>query len=244
MPAMREIASAIGAAGLAVLLGLAGPTFANAASSANPAVRRPFPNMVALSQYMMASRAEEIALARTAAPSAISAHAEVLVLDAHGYTTAVNGKNGFVCLVERSWNADFVNPVFWNPGVRGPNCFNPAAARSVLPHELERTRWALEGLSIPQMIARTKAEIAANTYQLPEPGAMSFMLSKEGILGNKATHWHPHLMFFVANIPDADFGANLPGSPILHPFPNAPDLFATILIPVMKWSDGTPAKMM
>jgi hypothetical protein len=193
---------------------------------------------------MMASPADEIALAKTAAPPSISDNAEVLVLGAHGYTTAVKGKNGFVCLVERSWNADFVNPVFWNPIIRGPNCFNPAAARSVLPHEIERTSWALEGLSIPQMIARTKTEIAAKTYRLPEPGAMSFMLSKQQLLGNEGVHWHPHLMFFYANTTDADFGANLPGSPILHPYPNEPDLFATILVPVGRWSDGTAAMTM
>jgi hypothetical protein len=192
----------------------------------------------------MASPADEIALARSAAPNSISGDAEILVLGPQGYSTAVKGSNGFVCLVERAWNADFSNPVYWNPIVRGPNCFNPAAARSVLPHELERTKWALEGLSIPQMIERTKAEVAAKTYLLPEPGAMSFMLSRQQILGNAGVHWHPHLMFFVANARDADFGANLPGSPILHPFPNAPDLFATILIPVANWADGTPAMTM
>jgi hypothetical protein len=243
MSATRVIG--LGAAGIAVLLALAGPALANATNSADPlAAKRPYPNMAPLAQYMMASPAEEIALARTAAPPSISADAEVLVLGPHGYATAVKGKNGFVCLVERSWNAEFSNPVFWNPIVRGPNCFNPVAARSALPHELERTKWALEGLTIPEMIDRTKAEIAAKTYLLPEPGAMSYMLSKEQVLGNQGVHWHPHLMFFVANTPDADLGANLPGSPVLHPFATAPDLISTILVPVGKWSDGTPAMTM
>jgi hypothetical protein len=197
--------------------------------------------MAPLAQYMMASPAEEIALARTAAPSSISADAEVLVLGPHGYTTAVKGKNGFVCLVGRSWNAEFVNPIFWNPIVRGPDCLNSAAARSELQHYLERTKWALAGLSIPQMIARTKAELAAKTYVLPEPGAMSFMMSKEQRLGNQGVHWHPHLMFFVANTRDVDYGANLPGSPVLHPFPSDPEPIATFLVPVGMWSDGTPA---
>jgi hypothetical protein len=200
--------------------------------------------MAPVNQYMMANPAEEIALARTAAPSSISADAEILVLGPHGYTTAVKGTNGFVCLVERAWDADFVNPVFWNPIVRGPDCLNPAAARSVLPHFLERTKWALAGLSIPQMIERTKAELAAKTYVLPEPGAMSFMMSKKQILSNQGIHWHPHLMFFVANTTDADFGANLPGSPVLHPSPSDPGPFATFLVPVGMWSDGTSAGSM
>jgi hypothetical protein len=200
--------------------------------------------MAPIKQYMMASPADEIALARTAAPSSISAHAEILVLGLHGYTIAVKGKNGFVCLVERSWDAEFVNPVFWNPIVRGPDCLNPAAARSVLPHFLERTRWALAGLSIPEMIKRTKAELAAKTYMLPEPGAMSFMMSKVQLVSNQGMHWHPHLMFFVANTSNANFGANFPDSPVLHPFPSEPDPVATFLVPVGMWSDGTPAPAM
>jgi hypothetical protein len=200
--------------------------------------------MAPVEQYMMANAADEIALARTAAPSSISTDAEILVLGPHGYTSAVKGKNSFVCLVERAWDAEFVNPVFWNPIVRGADCLNPAAARSVLPHFLERTKWALAGLSIPQMIERTKAELAAKTYVLPEPGAMSFMMSKEQILSNQGIHWHPHLMFFVANTSDANFGANLQGSPVLHPFPSDPDPVATFLVPVGMWSDGTPATAM
>src|SRR5271155_815475 len=122
---------------------------------AAPAAPAGYPNMEPVAQYMMANPAEEIALARSAAPSSISADAEILVLGPGGYTTAVKGKNGFVCLVERAWDADFVNPVFGNPIVRGPDCLNPAAVRGMLPHFLERTKWALAGLTIPQMIERT-----------------------------------------------------------------------------------------
>lgn len=237
MRVMNDIAFRIGAGGLACLLGVTGSALADAA-------RSPYPNREPIAQYLMASPAEEIALARSAAPPSISADAEILVLGPHGYTTAVKGKNGFVCLVERAWDADFVNPVFWNPNVRGPDCLNPAAARSVLPHFLERTKWALAGLSIAQMIARTKAELAAKTYVLPEPGAMSFMMSKQQHLSDQgAHHWHPHLMFFVAGANDADWGANLPGSPVMHPYPSKPDPISTFLVPVRMWSDGTPDAM-
>ncbi|HEY8949948.1 MAG TPA: hypothetical protein VIM56_13775 [Rhizomicrobium sp.] len=198
--------------------------------------------MAPLDQYMM-DRDAEIALAKTAAPPSISAEATIMVLTPHGYETAVKGSNGFVCFVERAWLGEFTNPIFWNAAVRGPDCLNPPAARSVLPHDVERAKWVLGGLTIPQMIERTKAEIAAKTYLMPEPGAMSFMLSKEQKLGNSGGHWHPHLMFFVA-ASDGDMGANLPGSPVLHPFASAPDAFGTFLVPVGTWSDGTPAMEM
>lgn len=215
-------------------------TAAASTSASAQAAAPAYPARAPIAEYMMASPADEIALARTAAPPSISADAEVLVLGPAGYTIAVKGRNGFVCLVERAWDAEFANPVFWNPHNRGPDCLNPAAARSVLPHMLERTKWALAGLSIPDMRKRTEAEVAAKTYVMPEPGAMAYMLSKQQYLSDDAHNWHPHLMFFVA-ADDAAMGANLPGSPLLHAAPSAPDPVSTFLVAVDKWSDGSPA---
>src|SRR5208282_3112337 len=95
----------------------------------------PYPSMAPLDQYLM-DRNAEIAMARSAAPEAISRDADVLVLGRQGYETAVKGKNGFVCAVERGWmgpinGEDAAN--FWNPKVRGPVCYNPPAVRSILP---------------------------------------------------------------------------------------------------------------
>src|ERR1700758_838318 len=83
--------------------------------------KTPYPNMAPLDQYLM-ERQAEIALARSAAPDSISLDAEVLVLGPHGYETAVKGKNGFVCMVERSWASPLDHPDFWNPRLRAPNC--------------------------------------------------------------------------------------------------------------------------
>jgi hypothetical protein len=193
--------------------------------------------MAPVAQYRMASRADEIALARSAAPPSISKDAEVLVLGAHGYETAVKGRNGFVCLVERSWDAGFDDPVFWNPSIRGADCLNPAAAKSVLPHFLERANWSLAGLSKAEMRKRTKAELAAGTYPLPTTGAMAFMMSKSQKLGLDGKHWHPHLMFFLANTKDESWGANLKGSPVIA---EHDDPVTTFFVPVTHWSDGTP----
>ena len=209
-------------------------------SAAGFAVAAPpqYVSMAPAQQYMMASPEREIALARSAAPVSISRDAEILVLGAHGYETAVKGKNGFVCLVERSWDADFKDPVFWNPTIRGADCLNPEAAKSVLPHFRERADWALSGLSKADMIAKAKEEISANTYSLPGPGAVAFMLSKQQHLAADPDHWHPHLMFFVANASNATWGANLAGSPVMTGVSGS-DPITTFLVPVGKWSDGT-----
>ena len=221
-------------AGLALFVGLGG------AAVAAPAA---YPAMAPAAQYMMANRDEEIALARSAAPPSISADADVMVLGAHGYETAAKGKNGFVCFVFRSFTAGFGDPAFWNPKIRGPNCYNAAAVRSMLPRDIERSQWALSGLTQAQMLERTKAELAAKTYVMPEPGAVSFMMSKSQYLSDEGVHhWHPHMMFFVLNDQVATWGASLPGSPVIAG-PNNQEPFTTLFVPVQRWSDGTPDEM-
>jgi hypothetical protein len=71
----------------------------------------PYPSMAPLEHHLMPERNEEIKLARNAALDSISGHAEVLVLGRHGYETAVQGKNGFVCVVERSWTSGIDDPL-------------------------------------------------------------------------------------------------------------------------------------
>ena len=75
-----------------------------------------------------------------------------MVLGRTGYKTAVKGTNGFLCIVERSWGATTDHPEFWNPKARTPNCFNAAAASSVAPLYLMKTRLVLAG--------KSKAEIS------------------------------------------------------------------------------------
>jgi hypothetical protein len=106
-------------------------------------LKDPYPtSMVPLDQYLM-DRNDEIALARSAAPPSVAKDATVMVLGRDGYETAVRGTNGFVCNVERSWMDQFDNsPEFWNPRRRGPVCYNPQAARTVLPITLIRTHLA------------------------------------------------------------------------------------------------------
>jgi len=193
--------------------------------------------MAPISQYRMESRSEEIALARSAAPASISENAEILVLGDHGYETAVKGTNGFVCLVERSWFASYSDPVFWNPEIRGPDCLNPAAARTVLPVNLQRTQWVMAGLSKKQMLARSRT--SAFAHRAPAPGAMGYMMSKQQHLVDGG-HWHPHLMFFQPHTALSAWGANLPGSPVMGA-DSDPDEGTVFVVPVGTWSDGTSA---
>jgi hypothetical protein len=203
-----------------------------------------YPSMAPLEQYLMADRDAEIAMARSAAPEAISRDAEVLVLGRKGYETAVKGKNGFVCVVERGWMSPFdgdASANFWNPKLRGPVCFNPPAARSILPMTYKRTEMVLAGQSKAQMIEGIKTFIK---HELPplEPGAMSYMMSKDQYLTDHDHHnWMAHLMFYTPLMDGAVWGADLSNSPImLNPqFHGAPEPINVFMIPAGWWSDGT-----
>jgi hypothetical protein len=202
----------------------------------------PYPTMAPMEQYRSANVQDEIALARSAAPASISADAEIRVLGERGYETAVKGSNGFVCLVERSWSASFDDPEFWNPAIRGPNCFNPPAVRSVLPQYLRRTEWVLAGVTRDQLIAKAREALAAHQFIDPEAGSLSFMLSKRGNLGDQASGspWLPHVMFFVKHGETAAWAAGLEGSPILGKDGLSSEQ-TVLFVPVRRWSDGSPA---
>ncbi|THD82112.1 MAG: hypothetical protein E7812_03890 [Phenylobacterium sp.] len=189
----------------------------------------------------MGDRAAEIAQARTAAPASISGAAEVMVLGRSGYVKAEGGKNGFVCLVQRAWFSGLKDPGFWNPKLRAPICFNPQAARSVLPALMARTRWAMAGASQEQILTRTRSAMAAGKIPPPAAGAMTFMLSKEAYLGD-GPHgpWRPHVMFFMPpSVATASWGVGAEGSPVFGASAGI-DPWTMFYVPVATWSDGTP----
>jgi hypothetical protein len=222
--AMKRIA-------LLVLLGAGGHAIAQDTKAG-------YPSMAPVDQYLIADRNQEIALARSAAPESVARDAEVMVLGRHGYETAVQGKNGFVCIVERSWMSPVDDPDFWNPKTRGPLCVNAASARSYLLRTIKRTELILAGRTKAQMIEAMTAAIESKELPAMEPGAMCYMLSKQGNLNSRDGHWHPHLMFFVSQAEPETWGANLPGAPI-YAFNDTWEHLTTFLVPVREWSDGT-----
>ncbi len=233
---------------LAFLAVLAIAILSRAQDAANP-----YPKMAPIEQYLM-DRDAEIALARSAAPDAISHDASVIVLTRHGYETAAEGKNGWVCWVGRGWSGMFDHPEFWNPKVRAADCLNPPAARSVLPYAIKRTELILTGHSKEEVIAALKTAIDKKELPTLEPGTVSYMMSKSAYLSDYGGHNMPHLMFFEDDKPDSAWGANVANAPVLSvnywrlsdAYPqlkNFPPL-SVFLVMVPKWSDGTNAPAM
>jgi hypothetical protein len=202
--------------------------------------KTPYPDMAALDRYLMPDRNAEIALARSAAPDSISHDAKVLVLGPHGYETAVEGKNGFVCIVERGWMAPFDNPEFWNPKIRGPLCLNPPAVRSILPMTYKRTEMVLAGQSKAQIMEGI-ATFAKKELPPLEPGAFTYMLSKQAYLTDRGDHNMAHLMFYTPLMDKAVWGADLPKSPIMLNPQFALEGIDVFLVLTGMWSDGTLA---
>jgi hypothetical protein len=200
----------------------------------------PYPNMAPIDQYIMTDQAAEIALARSAAPKSISGDAEVLVLKSNGFETGVKGKNGFVCIVERSWTSAADSEI-WNPKVRTPICYNAAAARSYLPRNIKRTNLTLTGHTAVQTDQSIIAAIDGKELPAIESGAMCYMMSKEGFGGDSVPHWPPHLMFFYPETDPANWGAGLPGSPVLAAS-NPAEHATTFVVVVRRWSDGTEGR--
>ena len=214
-----------------------------AAAATQPAVAKtpdtPYPAMAPLADYLMPSQDAEIALARTAAPKSVSDAAEVMVLTRDGYTTAAKGTNGFVCIVERSWDSPIDAPDYWNPKIRSPDCFNAAAARTYLPITLMKTKLVLAGKSKTEIVNAIQA--ALDSKQLPplEPGAMCYMMSHQQYLNDGGKAWHPHLMFIAPGDAASTWGANLPDSPVLASN-DAADRLTVFMVELSTWSDGTP----
>lgn len=232
---LRFVFPAIGAASVAVVV-LAAQEKRHIGS---------YPHMAPLAQYLM-DRDAEIALARSAAPSAISKDARVLVLTPHGYVTAITGTNGFTCIVERSWMDAFDDTQFWNPKMRSPICYNPPASRTILVYDYTRTKLALAHLSKSQIFARFNAMVANKAIPTPEPGSMSYMMSKQQYINDAVANWYPMLMF---NAPKADganagasWGANVTNSPVVMDSAHKlwPEPQTLFIVPVARWSDGTP----
>lgn len=222
---------ALGALVVAIVLGESWPAQAEDPKAA-------YASMAPLDQYLM-DRNDEIALARSAAPASVADDATVMVLGPEGYTTAVQGSNGFLCFVERSWAHKTDAADFWEVKLRTPNCFNEAAAQSVAQIYLMKTRLVLAGKSKAEVVQAIATALDHGELPALAPGAMCYMMSKQQYINDQGKSWHPHLMFYVAGDVAKSWGANLQGSPLIGV--NDTEARVTVMMVVVhQWSDGTP----
>lgn len=188
-----------------------------------------------LSAYMM-PRDAEIALAKSAAPAAISDRATIEVLTNGGLRVSHRGDNGFVCFVMRGFTGA---PTFapaqlrlmaYDPKTLAPICLNPQAVKMVLPYYELRTKLGIEGKT-PEEIAQA-VQKAYRNGEIPKRNQVSFayMWSADQVLG-PAGHWHPHIMVYAPNYDNSMLGGNALGHlPAVGDDSGTP--FSVVVIPV------------
>jgi len=189
-----------------------------------------------LSEYMMTPEAE-IALARSAAPENVSAHATVKILTASGYKVAAQGDNGFVCMVMRGFSAPTYTPaqfrgIVYDPTIRAPICFTAPAARMVMPYYELRTKLALEGKGPDQIAESVQAAYVKGDLPRRDGVSFAYMWSADQNLGPGIGHWHPHLMVFCPYYENTMVGGNEFGSLLPQVSDDAGTPFTVVVIPI------------
>ena len=193
------------------------------------------PKYPPLSEYMMSPDAE-VALAKSAAPDGVSDHATVMVLTTAGYKVSTRGDNGFVCMVMRGWSAPTFTPesnrnLVYDPQTRAPICFNPVAARTVLPYQELRTKLGMESKSPEEIADAVERGYAKGELPKMEAVGFGYMFSADQKLG-PAGAWHPHMMVYTPYYTNAMLGGNSGDSmlPVISDDAGTP--FAVTVIPV------------
>jgi hypothetical protein len=204
---------------------------ARAQSSPSQALKYP-----PIQQYLL-PQASEVALAKSAAPATISDRATIKVLTTSGYKVVHQGDNGFVCIAMRGFAAPTYTPaqfrdIVYDPSVRAPICFDPRAAREVMPYYELRTKLAMEGKNPDQIAEGVQAAYARG--ELPKRDGVSFayMWSAEQNLASGIGHWHPHVMVFSPYYDNSMIGGNPFGAPLPQLTDDAGTPFAVVVIPV------------
>jgi hypothetical protein len=186
--------------------------------------------------YLM-PRDAELALARSAAPANIAGRATIKLLTASGYRVAHEGDNGFVCLVMRGWSAPTYTPaqfrdLVFDPSVRAPICFNPAAVRTVLPYYELRSQFGIDGRTPDEIGRGLEAAYAKGSLPKRDGVALAYMWSADQQLGPGIGHWHPHMMIFAPYAENTMIGGNGFGMPLPVVTDDGGTPFAVVVIPV------------
>lgn len=160
-----------------------------------------------VAELIRVPEAEEIRLARSAAPASVSAEATIWVWRDGQFEVAVEGTNGNACMVSRS-RARSIEPI----------CYDAEGARTILPVEQRRVVLRLQGLSPDAVDAEIQRLVEAGHLPLPSRPVLSYMMSAGQRLvaddGREVGAWRPHLMLYWPYLEAADVGLQGVGLPV------------------------------
>ncbi|MEN8374006.1 MAG: hypothetical protein ABFS34_01000 [Gemmatimonadota bacterium] len=174
--------------------------------------------------YRQMPEAEEVALARSAAPPSVSDRAEIWVIRRDRYEVAVPGANGNACLVIRGGF----------PGSLAPTCYDAEATRTILPMEFRKLELQLEGNTRPEIFAILAQEMKDGALPMPIRPAMAYMMSpgqrlrqEDGGLGP----WQPHIMLYTPFLRPEDMGLAENSEHVMVINGGSPRAFLMVLVP-------------
>lgn len=134
-------------------------------------------------------RAAEVALARSAAPAAISATARVWIWNGSRYEVADSGSTGVNCFLSRAWV----------PSVE-PHCLDAEASGTILPILMYRIEQYAQGVADSMVERQITAGLRSGRFKLPQRPAVTYMMSAaQELVGGNGTAvgaWQPHLMIY------------------------------------------------
>lgn len=189
-----------------------------------------------LGEYLM-PRDAEIALAKSAAPPNVSDRATIKVFTESGFRVASEGDNGFVCMVLRGWAAPTYTPaplrdLVYYAKVRSPICFDPVAARTVMPYQELRHTLGMAGKDPDQIADGVEAAYATGELPSMEAVAFAYMWSADMDLGPGIGAFHPHMMVYSPHYENAMLGGNEFGGELPFVSDDAGTPFTVTVIPV------------
>lgn len=208
---------------LTLLLALSGASLSAQAAGSGKSGRR-----------ALLPRDQEIALARSAAPPAVSDSARILVLTDRGFEVAVPGTTAVTCIANRSW-----------PESLEPACFDAEASLTVLPVELYRTEERHKGRPDADIEREINDRLADGRFRLPRRPALQYMLSAAQQLisddGRKVGKWYPHMMFVIPYLTNGDMGLPENMDMRVGMVSDSGKPWATLVIPVRTFIEPAPA---
>lgn len=173
------------------------------------------------------SRSEEIRLAVSGAPPAVTKDARVYVLKNGRYVVAQPGKTGVACQISRSQALSLE-----------PECGDEEADKTVLAIERFRVEQRLAGRPNADIVRAVADSIAAGRFRLPRRPAMVYMMSSAQILysdnGSFVGRWLPHLMLYIPFLRESDIGVSVGSMDVKGPMVDKPGTALSNITVVMR----------
>jgi len=134
-------------------------------------------------------RSAEIRLAKTAAPAAVADHATIFVLGARGYEKAVNGSNGFGCLVQRTIAGTALIP----------RCDEASGVESLYAVLTLLEEMRADGRTVAEYRQTVADGYRSGRFRAPRFGGLSYMYSTDVVFTDaqgQRVPFTPHIMIY------------------------------------------------